>query len=527
MLRPLVSWLMPRMGPKGLEFARTRVEMKAIETVLHLRQQAPRRLKSMVPDHVWALVKPYGLAPQSDEVFQAITRMTNAPRRKSSAVPASRVGRMLRFGMLGGELALSARDRRRAAAVVRPAVDLAAAMLTPGNADMLARRLAALRGPAMKVGQILSLQGETSCPRSSATRSRCCARRAIRCPIRQLRRVLGREYGKGWQAEVRALRLRTGGGGSIGQLHRVRKHGGRELALKIQYPGVARSVDSDVDNLAGLLRRLDFLPVQLDVPALAAEAKRQLKLETDYESEARHLEHYRQLVADMPEVIVPRVDRSLTTRHILAMDWIEGEPLEVLASEAVPQARRNAVARTLYELMFRELFEFRFVQTDPNLANYLYLPATQQLALLDLGSVGEYPAAFVEGYRAPAGPAGRRRRGHPRGGIRHRLRAPGDPEPMIERVDFIQLVCEPLAHRGSTTSRVRAGEPRARPGPQGGVRPRAALAAAGDDVPAPQAAGHVPDLRAAARPLNVHASSSGSSEQPQESRRGRHGRAEL
>ena len=66
-LRPLVSWLMPRIGPKGLEFARARVEMKAIETVLHLRQQAPRRLKSMVPDHVWALVQPYGLGPQHDE----------------------------------------------------------------------------------------------------------------------------------------------------------------------------------------------------------------------------------------------------------------------------------------------------------------------------------------------------------------------------------------------------------------------------------------------------------------------------
>ncbi len=66
-LRPLVGWLMPRIGPKGLEFARARVEMKAIETVLHLRQQAPRRLKSMVPDHVWALVKPYGLTKQRDE----------------------------------------------------------------------------------------------------------------------------------------------------------------------------------------------------------------------------------------------------------------------------------------------------------------------------------------------------------------------------------------------------------------------------------------------------------------------------
>ena len=79
-----------------------------------------------------------------------------------------------------------------------------------------------------------------------------------------------------------------------------------------------------IRDSASRLRRLGFLPLQLDVPALAREAKRQLKLETDYESEARHLERYRKLVAVMPEVVVPRVDRTLTTRHVLAMDWIEG-----------------------------------------------------------------------------------------------------------------------------------------------------------------------------------------------------------
>ena len=66
-LRPLVGWLMPRVGPRGLEFARARIEMKAIETVLHLRQQAPRRMRRLVPDHVWALVAPYGLQPEEGE----------------------------------------------------------------------------------------------------------------------------------------------------------------------------------------------------------------------------------------------------------------------------------------------------------------------------------------------------------------------------------------------------------------------------------------------------------------------------
>ena len=66
-LRPLVGWLMPKLGPRGLEFARARLEMKAIETILHLRRQEPRRMRHMVPAHVWSLVAPYGLTPNDDE----------------------------------------------------------------------------------------------------------------------------------------------------------------------------------------------------------------------------------------------------------------------------------------------------------------------------------------------------------------------------------------------------------------------------------------------------------------------------
>ena len=218
--------------------------------------------------------------------------------------------------------------------------------------------------------------------------------------------------------------------------------------------------------------------MQLDVAALAGEAKRQLKLETDYEAEARNLERYRKLVADMPDVVVPRVDRTLTTRHVLAMDWIEGEPLEALASEAVPQARRNAVARTLYELMFRELFEFRFVQTDPNLANYLYLPATQQVALLDLGSVGRVPGGARRQSIASAcrGVVA----GDDDGDLREAVfeigyAHPDDPEPMIRNaVDIIQLVCEPLAHRGPYDFAASGlVGPRARPRPRRGCSARA------------------------------------------------------
>jgi predicted unusual protein kinase regulating ubiquinone biosynthesis (AarF/ABC1/UbiB family) len=377
--------------------------------------------------------------------------MSSPPKRKRSTVPTSRLGRMMRLGLLTGEIALSAAVGTAKQWSSGKPVDLAAAVLTPGNAELLARRLAALRGPAMKFGQLLSLPGDELVPDEFRRALEMLRAQGYSMPDGQLRRLLGREYGKGWQQKFARFDLEPVAAASIGQIHRARKHGSsRELALKIQYPGVARSVDSDVDNLAGLLGRLDFIPLRLDVPALAAEAKRQLKLETDYAGEARNLERYRRLVHAMPELVVPRVERSLTTRHILAMDWIDGEPLEALASEVVPQARRNAVARTLYELMFRELFEFRFMQTDPNLANYLYLPATQQVALLDLGAVGEYPAALVAGYRSVC----RAVLADDERALLEALYAigyahPDDPEPMTRNaLAIIRLACEPLTHRG-------------------------------------------------------------------------------
>ena len=176
---------------------------------------------------------------------------------------------------------------------------------------------------------------------------------------------------------------------SIGQVHRVIAADGRDLALKIQYPGVARSIASDVDNVAALLRLLNLLPVDLDVDGLAAEAKRQLAQEADYLREAAFLERYAGLVADEPALLVPGVHRDLTTPRIMAMDFVEGEPLDALAT--APQARRNAVGALLERLLFRELFEFRVMQTDPNFANYLYQPKSGRVVLLDFGATRASP----------------------------------------------------------------------------------------------------------------------------------------
>ena len=155
-------------------------------------------------------------------------------------------------------------------------------MFSVRNAERLAARLANLRGAAMKLGQLVSLQGEDVLPPEFAQALAVLRSEAAPMPAAQLRRVLGREYGKGWERRFAHFDFEPVAAASIGQVHRARTRDGRDLALKIQYPGVARSIASDVDNVAALLRLFNLLPLDLDVAGIAAEAKRQLAQEADY-----------------------------------------------------------------------------------------------------------------------------------------------------------------------------------------------------------------------------------------------------
>ncbi len=173
-----------------------------------------------------------------------------------------------------------------------------------------------------------------------------------------------------------------------------------------------------------------------------------MQQEADYESEGRFLERYARLVADEPALVVPRVHWDLTTPRVMAMDFMEGEPLEALA--AAPQSRRDAAGALLERLMFRELFEFRVMQTDPNFANYLYQPASGRVVLLDFGATKRFGAAFVANYaRITLAVIDGDRDAVAREAIRIGYAAADDSAERLEAVvDVVFLVCEPLRHRG-------------------------------------------------------------------------------
>ena len=270
-------------------------------------------------------------------------------------------------------------------------------LLTPGNVAKLADRLSHLRGAAMKLGQMISMDAGDFLP---AELTQVLARlrdNAHHMPPQQLQQVLAAQWGKDWRTRFRRFEPRPIAAASIGQVHRALTHDGRTLAIKVQYPGVRQSIDADIDNVATLLRVSGLLPRELDIAPLLAEAKRQLAEEADYAREGEQMTLFGRLLADDPAFVVPLLDEEFTTSNVLAMSFVEGQPIEWL--QTAPQAERDSVTTLLIGLVLRELFEFGVMQTDPNFANYRYQPDTGRLVLLDFGAVRAVASKTVQGYR--------------------------------------------------------------------------------------------------------------------------------
>lgn len=317
---------------------------------------------------------------------------------KRTRVPTTRFGRLARLGLTMGELAIGgAAEGVRRLAGSKPE-DARNVFLTATNAKKLAKRLAGMRGAAMKMGQILSMESEDFLPPEFAAALAILRDSANSMPLSQIRGVMGREYGKGWEDRFIDFDYQPVAAASIGQVHRAVTRDGRELALKIQYPGVAKSINSDVDNMAMLMRLARLMPVDIDIAGIVDETKRQLHQEADYIVEAEYLRAYRELVQDETRFVVPMVHDDLTTKRILAMDYVEGVPLESLGDDGVSQHTRDSVGSLLEHLLFRELFEFRTMQSDPNFANYLYQPEDDRIVLLDFGSTVTFEKEFTQRY---------------------------------------------------------------------------------------------------------------------------------
>jgi len=317
--------------------------------------------------------------------------------QKPAPVPSGRSARLFHMGGIVAGIAgnVVAGGVRQIAQGKRP--DLPNLLLTPANAMRLTAGLSRMRGAALKMGQMLSMDSGILLPPELTSILASLRDDARHMPPKQLQSVLNAEWGTGWRAKFRQFDVRPFAAASIGQVHRAETLDGRMLAIKVQYPGVRASIDSDVDNIATLLRLPGLLPPGMDLAPLLRAAKQQLHEEADYRAEASHLRRFGTALAGSDAFLLPELQPDLSTGQVIAMTYMPSQPIDSLLNAS--QELRDQAATRLIELVLREIFAFRAMQTDPNLANYRVDPTSGRLVLLDFGAVQLLDAGLSTAFR--------------------------------------------------------------------------------------------------------------------------------
>ncbi|MDF1820945.1 MAG: AarF/ABC1/UbiB kinase family protein [Alcanivoracaceae bacterium] len=263
-----------------------------------------------------------------------------------------------------------------------------------GQAMELARELGKLKGSVVKIGQMMALFGEHFLPEEVTAALHTLENSTTALHWDTIEKHLRRQLG-----EIRLAELEVDheplGAASLGQVHRaVRKSDGRELVLKIQYPGVADAIDSDLRAIVQLLRVSRLVPITEQFNEWLDEVRAMLAREVDYDLEAATTRHFREALADDPRFVVPEVVPEYCTQNILCMSFEHGIGVSDPAVIELSQERRNFIGRAIMELCCREVFEWNKMQTDPNFGNYLLRidpdHRQDQIVLLDFGAIRDF-----------------------------------------------------------------------------------------------------------------------------------------
>ncbi|XP_055465027.1 atypical kinase COQ8A, mitochondrial isoform X2 [Psammomys obesus] len=348
-------------------------------------------------------------AEDIEKARQAKARPENKPhkqmlseRARERKVPVTRIGRLANFGGLAvglgfGALAEVAKKSLRSEdSTGKKAVLDSSPFLSEANAERIVSTLCKVRGAALKLGQMLSIQDDAFINPHLAKIFERVRQSADFMPLKQMTKTLNNDLGPHWRDKLEYFEERPFAAASIGQVHLARMKGGREVAMKIQYPGVAQSINSDVNNLMAVLNMSNMLPEGLFPEHLIDVLRRELVLECDYQREAAYAKKFRELLKDHPFFYVPEIVDELCSPHVLTTELITGFPLD--QAEGLSQEVRNEICYNILVLCLRELFEFHVMQTDPNWSNFFYDPQQHKVALLDFGATREYDRSFTDLY---------------------------------------------------------------------------------------------------------------------------------
>jgi len=265
------------------------------------------------------------------------------------------------------------------------------------NAQQLARALGGMKGPIMKVAQLLSTIPDALPPEYAAELSQLQSQAPpMGWPF--VKRRMAAELGPDWQSQFAEFSREAVASASLGQVHNARSHDGEELACKLQYPDMQSAVQADLNQLNLLLNIYKRMDSAIDTSEIAEELSARLYEELDYDLEGRHTELYGLIFKDDGHIRVPGIHEGLSTRRLLTMRWMQGKPLMHYKNH--PQEDRNHIARCLFRAWWSPFAQFGVIHGDPHLGNYTIFEDGGRPAginLLDYGCIRTFTPEFIEG----------------------------------------------------------------------------------------------------------------------------------
>jgi predicted unusual protein kinase regulating ubiquinone biosynthesis (AarF/ABC1/UbiB family) len=296
-------------------------------------------------------------------------------------------GRVARFARVGAGLS-------GAAATFGANALFANADTSARNAKALRETLGRLKGPLMKVAQLLATVPDLLPPEFAAELAELQTNAPAMGPA-FVRRRMAAELGPDWQSRFASFDQTPAAAASLGQVHRATGHDGRLLAVKLQYPEMQSAVESDLGQLRAVLGLGRHMFSAIDTSEMAEEIGERIREELDYDREACAMRLYRDFFASRDDIRIPAPEPDLSTARLLTMEWLDGEGLRTFKD--ADQTTRNQVARLLFEGWWSPLTHLGVIHGDPHLGNYSFAEAGGRLNLLDFGCVRIFPPVFVGG----------------------------------------------------------------------------------------------------------------------------------
>ena len=314
------------------------------------------------------------------------------------SIPTGRLRRTARIGGLaGGQAARSyaakAADLTRSEEKRRLAAERRQAQMAERILDVLGQ----MKGAAMKIGQVASFVDSGALPPDVHRRleEKLAELRdsAPRVAFADMRRVLESDLGERLEDVFADFDTEAFAAASIGQVYRARLHDGRRVAVKIQYPGIARAVRADLQNLGLILRVAKMMAPGMDPKAMAEEVRERLTEELDYELEAQTHRAFERTWRGHPFVVIPEVITRLSTEHVLVTEYVEGLGFEQV--KELSRAERDRFGEIVFRFFLGSLYRTRRFSADPHPGNYLLL-ADGRVAFLDFGMAKQISREQVE-----------------------------------------------------------------------------------------------------------------------------------